>query len=232
MADVSKTSPSRLVSRVLLPVVPDRRPLRALVLVAGLVAYGASIALMLRSDLGVMPWSVLDQGLSRTFGGEVGTWSILTGVVVLACWIPLRQRPGVGTLANVVLVGLSINATLALVPASAGDGAAAAWALLLAGVVLNALATGVYVGAGLGPGPRDGLSIGLAAKGLPLRVARTGVELLVLGIGFALGGTVGWGTLVYALVIGPMVHRTIPAFRLRTPAERAGAAAPAAAAAH
>lgn len=232
VADSGWVPTPRLLSRVLLPVVPDRRPLRALVLAVGLAGYGASIALMLRSDLGVMPWSVLDQGMSRTFGGEVGTWSILTGVVVLLCWVPLRQRPGVGTLANVVLVGLSINATLALVPASAGEGALAAWSLLLAGVVLNALATGVYVGAGLGPGPRDGLSIGLARKGLPLRVARTGVELLVLGIGFALGGTVGWGTLVYALAIGPLVHRTIPAFRLRTPAERAGGPEPAAAPAH
>ncbi|WP_211319368.1 YczE/YyaS/YitT family protein [Quadrisphaera granulorum] len=222
-----------LLSRVLLPVVPDRRPLRIAVLVVGLAAYGASTALMLRSDLGVMPWGVLDQGLSRTFGGEVGTWSIATAVLVLLCWIPLRQRPGLGTLVNVVLVGLSINTTLALVPVASGP--VAAWGLLLGGVLLNALATGVYVGAGLGPGPRDGLSIGLARKGVPLRVARTGVELLVLGIGFVLGGTVGWGTLVYALAIGPMVHRTIPAFRLRTPAERAartGVTVPAAAPAH
>ncbi len=207
-------SPIHSLTRALLPVPADRRPLRAVVLVVGLFLYGASIALMLRSGLGVMPWSVLDQGMAATFGGQVGTWSILTGVVVLLCWIPLRQRPGVGTLTNVVLVGLSINAGLALVPAAATT--AAAWALLLGGVVLNGLATGLYVGAGLGPGPRDGLSIGLATRGVPLRLARTGVEVLVLGIGFALGGTVGWGTLVYALAIGPIVHRTIPAMRLRT----------------
>lgn len=211
--------------RPLLPLPADRLPLRLAALVGGLVGYGASIALMLRSDLGVMPWSVLDQGLSRAFGGQVGTWSIIVGVVVLLTWVPLRQRPGLGTIANVVLVGLSINTVLALVPAA--QGATAAWTLLLTGVVLNGVVTGVYVGAGLGPGPRDGLSLGLAARGLPLRLTRTAVELVALGVGFALGGTVGWGTLVYALAIGPIVHRTVPAFRLRTPAERADAPAPA-----
>jgi len=206
-------------TRLLLPLPTDRLPLRLAALVAGLVGYGASIALMLRSGLGVMPWSVLDQGFSRTFGGQVGTWSIVVGVAVLLLWIPLRQRPGLGTVANVVLVGLSINAVMGLVPPA--QGTTAAWALLLTGVVMNGVVTGVYVGAGLGPGPRDGLSLGLAARGLPLRVVRTAVELLALGVGFGLGGTVGWGTLVYALAIGPIVHRTVPAFRLRTPAERA-----------
>lgn len=211
-------------TRLLLPLPADRLPLRLVALVAGLVGYGASIALMLRSELGVMPWSVLDQGFSRTFGGQVGTWSIVVGALVLLLWVPLRQRPGLGTLANVVLVGLAINVVLGWV--APAQGPVTAWALLLGGVVLNGVVTGVYVGAGLGPGPRDGLSLGLAAKGLPLRLTRTGVELLALGVGFALGGTVGWGTLVYALAIGPVVHRTVPAFRLRTPAERAGAPAP------
>lgn len=211
-------------TRLLLPLPADRLPLRLVALVAGLVGYGASIALMLRSELGVMPWSVLDQGFSRTFGGQVGTWSIVVGALVLLLWVPLRQRPGLGTLANVVLVGLAINVVLGWV--APAQGPVTAWALLLTGVVLNGVVTGVYVGAGLGPGPRDGLSLGLAAKGLPLRLTRTGVELLALGVGFALGGTVGWGTLVYALAIGPVVHRTVPAFRLRTPTERAGAPAP------
>jgi uncharacterized membrane protein YczE len=200
--------------RLLLPLPPDRRTARVAVLLAGLVLYGASIALLLRSTLGLMPWSVLDSGLAASVGGRVGTWSILTGVAVLLTWVPLRLRPGLGTLANVVVVGLAIDATSALVPAPAGT--AARWGLLVAGVLLNGAATGLYVGAGLGPGPRDGLALGLAARTrLPLRLVRSGLELVVLGLGWALGGAVGWGTLVYALAIGPLMHLAVPLLALR-----------------
>ena len=211
--------------RLLLPVPADRRPARFTLLVAGLVAYGVSVGLMLRAGLGVMPWSVLDQGLSESVGLEVGTWSIIIGALVLLLWLPLRARPGVGTLANVVLVGLSINATLAVLPAvHAVPGQVL---LLAAGIGLNGLATGAYIGAGLGPGPRDGLTTGIAARGHSVRVVRTTIEVLVLAVGWLLGGTVGVGTLLYAVAIGPLMHRTLPAFRLRerTPADRTGPAA-------
>jgi len=200
--------------RLLLPVPADRRPARFSLLVVGLVAYGVSVGLMLRAGLGVMPWSVLDQGLSEVFGLQVGTWAIIVGAIVLLLWIPLRARPGVGTLANVVLVGLSINATLAVLPAA--HTLRVQVPLLVAGIVLNGIATGAYIGAGLGPGPRDGLSTGLAARGLSLRVVRTGIEVGVLAVGWALGGVVGVGTVLYAVAIGPLVHLTLPAFRLRS----------------
>ena len=155
---------------------------------------------------------MLHQGLSRTAGLQVGTWAIVVGALVLLAWIPIRQRPGVGTLANVVVVGLAINATLALVPAPGGP--AGRGAFLLGGILLNAVATGAYIGAGLGPGPRDGLSTGIAARGHSLRVVRTVVEITVLALGWLLGGTVGAGTVLFALAMGPLTHRTIPALRL------------------
>lgn len=192
-------------------------------LLTGLVAYGASIGLLLRSGLGVMPWTVLDEGLATSAGGPVGLWAVITGGLVLLAWVPLRIRPGVGTLANVVVVGAAIDATLRVVPSA--PSLAVAVVLLVTGVLLNAVATGAYVGAGLGPGPRDGLSLGLAARtGWPLRWVRGGLELLVLGAGWVLGGTVGWGTLAYALVIGPLVHVTVPALRLSPRADAAGSA--------
>ena len=200
--------------RLIEPVPSDRRPARFVLLLAGLVAYGVSVGLMLRAGLGLMPWSVLDQGLSETFGLEVGTWSIITGVVVLLLWAPLRRRPGVGTLGNVVLVGLTINATLAVLPEARTLPVQVP--LLLAGIVLNGVATGAYIGAGLGAGPRDGLTTGIAARGHSVRLVRTSIEVAVLGIGWLLGGTVGVGTVLYAVTIGPLMHRTVPALRLRT----------------
>jgi len=199
--------------RVMDPIPADRRLTRAALLLPSLTLYGVSVALMLRAELGQMPWGVLDQGLAEVLGIEVGTASILVGAGVLLLWLPLRCRPGLGTLCNVVLVGLSINATLALLPAPEALGARVP--LLLVGVLLNAVATGAYIGAGLGAGPRDGLTTGIAARGHSVRVVRTTIELLVLGAGWLLGGTVGVGTLLYALAIGPLVHRTLPAFQLR-----------------
>lgn len=184
-------------------------------LLAGLLLYGVSSALLVLAGLGLGPWDVLHQGLARSLGGQVGVWSIAVGAVVLLAWVPLRQRPGVGTVGNVVLVGLTIDATLALVPAP--DPLAARVALMLGAVLLNGLATGLYIGAGFGPGPRDGLMTGLAARGHSVRVVRTGIELSVLAAGWLLGGSVGVGTVVYALGIGPLAHRFLPLFRLPTP---------------
>jgi uncharacterized membrane protein YczE len=144
----------------------------------------------------------------------VGTWAILVGAAVLLAWIPLRQRPGVGTVCNVIVIGLVINLTLALVPAP--HELTLQIAVLFGAVVLNGIATGAYIGAGLGPGPRDGLTTGIAARGHSLRVVRTVVEVSVLAVGWLLGGTVGVGTVLYALAIGPITHVTIPALRLRS----------------
>ena len=191
----------------------DRRPTRLVLLLAGLVLYGFSSGLMLQAGLGQMPWAVLHQGLSRTFGLSIGTWTIAVGALVLLAWVPLRLKPGVGTLGNVLVLGLALDATLALVPAPSS--LAVRVPLLLAGIVLNAVATGAYIGAGLGAGPRDGLSTGLAARGLSLRVVRTSIEVGVLVLGWVLGGNVGVGTVLYAATIGVLTHLTIPALRLR-----------------
>jgi uncharacterized membrane protein YczE len=168
--------------------------------------------MLLLAGLGVDPWDVFHQGLSRRLGLGVGTWAIIVGVVVLALWIPLRQRPGFGTLSNVVVVGLVIDVMLAAV--SPVHGLAAQIVVMLGGVLLNGIATGMYIGAGLGPGPRDGLMTGLAARGHSIRIVRTSIELTVLVTGWVLGGTVGIGTVVYALGIGPIAHVTIPRFRI------------------
>jgi uncharacterized membrane protein YczE len=177
-------------------------------LYAGLVLYGISDAMLLLAGLGVDPWDVLHQGLSRRIGLAVGTWAVIVGVLVLLLWIPLRQRPGFGTLSNVLVVGLVIDAVLVAVPPV--HGTTARIAVMVSAVVLNGIATGAYIGAGLGPGPRDGLMTGLAARGHSIRVVRTGIEVTVLLTGWLLGGTVGVGTVVYALGIGPIAHISIP----------------------
>ena len=179
-------------------------------LYAGLVLYGISSSLLVLADLGLDPWDVFHHGLSRTFGLAIGTWAIIVGVAVLLLWIPLRQRPGIGTVSNVILVGLTMNVVLGHVHAP--HAMAARIACLVFGVFLNGVATGAYIGAGLGPGPRDGLMTGIAARGHSIRVVRTGLEVTVLVIGWLLGGTVGVGTLVYALSIGPLAHVFIPLF--------------------
>jgi uncharacterized membrane protein YczE len=196
--------------------VPPPRPRRLTQLYAGLVLYGFSDALMLLAGLGVDPWDVFHQGLSRRFGLGVGTWAIIVGAIVLALWIPLRQRPGFGTVSNVVVVGLVIDLCLATIPTP--HGLTLRIVTLLAGVGLNGVATGAYIGAGLGPGPRDGLMTGLAARGHSIRVVRTAIELTVLVVGWLLGGTVGIGTVVYALAIGPLAHIFIPLLRIDEPA--------------
>lgn len=184
--------------------------LRLVQLYCGLVLYGVSASLLVLADLGLDPWDVFHQGLSRTFGLAIGTWAIIVGAVVLLLWIPLRQRPGIGTVSNVILVGLTMNVVLGHVHAP--HAMAARIACLLLGVFLNGVATGAYIGAGLGPGPRDGLMTGIAARGHSIRVVRTGLEVTVLVTGWLLGGTVGVGTVVYALSIGPLAHVFIPLF--------------------
>jgi uncharacterized membrane protein YczE len=195
-------------------VIPPPRLHRLVQLYAGLVLYGVSDAMLLLAGLGVDPWDVFHQGLSRTFGLAVGTWSIIVGAVVLALWVPLRQRPGLGTLSNVIVVGVVIDLVMATVPDP--HGLALCTVVMLAGVFLNGVATGAYIGAGLGPGPRDGLMTGLAARGHSIRVVRTSIELTVLACGWLLGGTVGIGTVVYALAIGPLAHVFIPLLRVRS----------------
>lgn len=194
-------------------VLPPPRVRRVVQLFAGLVLYGVSDGMLLLSGLGVDPWDVFHQGLSRRTTLAVGTWTIIVGAVVLLLWIPLRQRPGLGTLANVVVIGLVINLVLAIAPPP--PGVPLQLLVMLGGVGLNGVATGAYIGAGLGPGPRDGLMTGLAARGHSLRVVRTGIELAVLVFGWLLGGTVGLGTVVYALAIGPLAHIFVPMLSVR-----------------
>jgi uncharacterized membrane protein YczE len=175
----------------------------------GLVLFGITVAMMVRARLGLDSWDVLHQGLALRTGLPMG-WIINgVGVLVLLAWWPLRQRPGYGTVANVVLVGLVAQAGLDVLPPA--HGLVLRWALLVTAILLNGLATGLYVGAGLGPGPRDGIMTGLAARGHSIRVARTAIELSVLTAGWLLGGAVGPGTLLYAITIGPLAHHLIPA---------------------
>jgi uncharacterized membrane protein YczE len=195
------------------PVAVDRRlPRRLGQLYGGLLLYGISDAMLVLAGLGLDPWDVLHQGLSRTFGLGIGTWTIIIGAAVLLLWIPLRQRPGLGTVSNVFLVGGMVNLVLALVPAP--HLMAVRIVVLIAAVGFNGLATALYIGAGLGPGPRDGLMTGLGARGHSIRVVRTIIELSVLVIGFFMGGTVGVGTVLYAVSIGPIAHVLIPKLRV------------------
>ncbi|MCZ7436384.1 hypothetical protein O7598_08275 [Micromonospora sp. WMMC241] len=191
------------------------RPVRRLTqLYAGLVLYGLSMALMIRSGLGLDPWDVFHQGLARQTGLSFGTVTIAVGAVVLLLWIPLRQRPGLGTVSNVVVIGLVVDGVLAVLPP--GEGLPVRATLLVVGIVANGAATGLYLGAGLGPGPRDGLMTGFTARHprWSLRLVRTVIEVTVLALGWLLGGTVGLGTVAYALAIGPLAQLFIPIFAL------------------
>ena len=173
-------------------------------LYVGLVAFGISLALMVRADLGLGPWDVLHQGLARLLDVQLGWVTIGVSLLVLLCWIPLRERPGLGTVSNAVLVGLVVNASLDAIPAAPPVG------LLVVGILLNGVATALYLGAAFGAGPRDGLVSGLVRRGHSVRVVRTAIELTVLAAGIALGGTVGVGTVAFALAIGPLTHYLIP----------------------
>lgn len=185
---------------------------RSVHLLAGLVLFGVSLGLVVRADLGLAPWDVLHQGLAQRSGMSLGTVVIIVSLIVLAAWVPLRLRPGIGTLANAVLVGLVADLTLALIPAV--DALGVGIAMLVAGTAVNAVGTALYVGAGFGPGARDGLMVGLASRGYSIRAVRTAIEVAVLAAGWLLGGTVGVGTVVFALAIGPLVHRLLPLLAL------------------
>ncbi|MEH1099320.1 membrane protein YczE [Micromonospora sp. CPCC 205561] len=194
------------------------RPLRRLTqLYAGLVLYGVSMALMITSGLGLDPWDVFHQGLSELTGLSFGTVTIAVGALVLLLWIPLRQRPGLGTVSNVVVIGLVVDATLALLPTGGPLGVRIG--MLVVGIVANGAATGLYLGASLGPGPRDGLMTGYVARrpGRSLRLVRTVIEVTVLALGWLLGGTVGVGTVAYALTIGPLTQVFLPLFTVPGP---------------
>ena len=186
-----------------------RLPRRLVQLGLGLLLYGFSMAMMVEATLGLDPWDVLHAGLAEQSGWSFGTIVIAVGFAVLLLWIPLRQMPGLGTVANAVVIGVATDASLAVL--AAPDGLAPRLAMLLGGVVLNGLAGALYIGSQLGPGPRDGLMTGLVRRtGLSVRLVRTTLEIVVLAVGWLLGGPVGLGTVVYALAIGPLVHAMLP----------------------
>ena len=208
----------------------DLRPLpvttaptrRLLQLVGGLTLYGTSMAMLLRGTLGLPPWDVFHQGLGRHLPISYGLVTAVTGVAVLLLWLPLRQRPGIGTVANVVFIALSVDAGLALIPEPTA--LPARIALMVGGIVLNGVASAAYIGTRLGPGPRDGLMTGLAARtGWSIRLVRTGLELTVLAVGWLLGGTLGIGTVGYALAIGPLTQLFLPWFTVTAARTEPGA---------
>lgn len=191
-----------------------RLPRRLVQLYAGLLVFAGSEALILHAGLGVMPWDVFQQGLVNHWGLTMGTWSIIVGVGVLLLWIPLRQKPGIGTVSNAIVIGAVLDPILRALPVPESIGWRAAY--LLVGILVNGIATAAYIGARLGPGPRDGLMTGLVRlTGLSVRLVRTGIEVAIVAIGWLLGGNLGVGTVVFALAIGPVVHVFLP--RLTVP---------------
>jgi len=185
-------------------------------LAAGLVLYSVSIAMLVDARLGNMPWDVLSQGVAHRTGLTFGTVTLLTSVVVLACWWPLRQRPGLGTVANVLVIGLLVDPFLALMDGLGDLSLPVRVLVAAAGIALNGLATALYVGAGLGPGPRDGLMTGLVARtGRPVALVRSGIEVVVVASGMLLGGRFGVATIAYAVLVGPIVHVLLPRLTVR-----------------
>ncbi|MGE0308515.1 MAG: YitT family protein, partial [Acidimicrobiia bacterium] len=174
----------------------------------GLTVFATGIALTVRAHLGLAPWDVFHQGLGDRIGAKIGTVAIAAGMVILLAWIPLRQRIGLGTIANTVLVGVVLNGVLALIDEF--DPIGARWCALVGGTMLIALGTGLYIGSGLGAGPRDGVMMGLHQRGWSITRARTGIEVSVLAAGWALGGNIGIGTVVGAFAVGPLVHLALP----------------------
>ncbi|MEV6599486.1 hypothetical protein AB0M36_21905 [Actinoplanes sp. NPDC051346] len=205
-----------------------RLPRRVGQLFAGLILYGVSMAFMVESGLGLTSWDVFHQGVSEVTGLSFGWVVILAGVPILLLWIPLRQKPGFGTIANLVVIGVVVDAALALL--SPGESLAMRVTYLVAGILLNGVATGMYIGARFGPGPRDGLMTGIVHRfpRLSIRLVRTAIEVAVLATGFLLGGTAGIGTIAYALAIGPLAQVFLPIFAVepRTPPARLAPALP------
>ena len=205
--------------------VGSRLPRRVSQLLAGLVLYGISMAFMVEGSLGLTSWDVFHQGVSKATGLTFGQVVILAGIPVLMLWIPLRQKPGFGTIANLVVIGFVADGALSLL--TPGESTAMRITYLVVGIALNGVATAMYIGARFGPGPRDGLMTGIVRRWprLSIRLVRTSIEVLVLAIGFLLGGTVGVGTVAYALGIGPLVQLFMPVFAVPE-AEPARAARP------
>lgn len=197
-----------------IPVGGKKLPRRLIQLVIGETFFGVGIGLMLQSGLGLPPWDVLHQGLSIQFGLTVGSWAILTSLVVLVLWRPLHERYGIGTLLNAVLIGVMIDVTAAVVPEPTNTGWAVA--MMTTGILLNAVTSGMYIGANLGPGPRDGLMTAIARRGPSIRLTRVSMEVTVLVIGLLLGGTFGIGTIIYALLMGPLVQIFLPRWTIDT----------------
>ncbi len=205
----------------------DRLARRLPQLYLGLALYGGSMALQIRAALGLDPWDVLHQGLADHLGLSFGTVTMIVGAAVLLLWIPLRQRPGLGAVSNVLGIGLSVNVCLALIPTL--HSLPLRFAVLTAGIVLNGVAGGLYIGARFGPGPRDGLMTGLCRRtGRSVRLVRTSIELTVLLVGVLMGGSVGIGTVAYALAIGPLVQLSLRLFTVPERRKQAPAAAAAA----
>ena len=191
------------------PVVPLAH--RLTLLVSGLIACGIGVGLMLRSGLGVASWDVLHQGLARHFGLTVGTWSIIVAGLVLIAWLPLRERPGIGTLLDAVLVGTVIDLVNAALPQFRNP--LAQVVALMTGIVLTGFGSGLYLSMNLGPGSRDGLMTAIAKRGPSIRLTRTTIEAVVIAVGWLLGGTFGVGTIAFALLIGPIVQFFLGRFR-------------------
>ena len=197
-----------------IPIRGNKLTRRLIQLVIGEVIFGIGIGLMLQSGLGLPPWDVLHEGLAMRFGLTIGVWSIMISIVVLIFWIPLRERYGIGTILNAVIIGVMIDVTAALVPPTEGNVAAAVF--LGIGILLIALGSGLYIGANLGPGPRDGLMTGIARRGPSIRLTRSIMEVAVLIVGWLLGGTFGIGTIAFALLIGPLVQFFLPRWTIDT----------------
>ena len=197
---------------------PDRFLERLTRCIFGLFLFGLGISLLIDAELGAAPWDVFHTGVSDRTGISVGNIVIITGVALLALWIPLRERPGLGTLLNAVVIGIVVDLTLPWVPDT--EQLVSRLALMTGGVVIIAVGSGFYIGAGLGPGPRDGLMTGLAkrrvfGRNISIRSARTAVEIAVLAIGVALGGSIGIGTVAFTVGIGPLVHIFLPLLTMR-----------------
>jgi len=201
-----------------------RLPRRVSQLFVGLVLYGVSMAFMVESGLGLTSWDVFHQGVAKATGISIGWAVFLTGIPILLLWIPLRQKPGFGTIANLVVIGFAMDGALAVL--TPGGSLSMRITYLVVGILLNGVATGMYLGARFGPGPRDGLMTGIAHRWprLSIRLVRTTIEILVLGIGFLLGGTIGIGTVGYALAIGPLAQLFLPIFTIPAPAAPPAAA--------
>ena len=182
-------------------------------LIVGLILFGIGIAMMVIANLGLSPWEVLHQGISRNTGIPIGTVGIITGLIVLVLWIPLKERIGVGTISNVILIGIVVDLSLWILPETV-EMMWLRWVLMLGGTIVIAFGSGLYIGAGLGPGPRDGLMTGIARRGINVALARGGIEVAVLVLGWLMGGTVGAGTIVFAFGVGPLVAMFLPMFSL------------------